>query len=85
MTRKTTEQLANEFINQLDLLHRKVRGPAHHMNAVRRGLAEFIHATQVDELMITGQIYDHAARVKSYEITMEQRAKLTSDKQRRAG
>jgi luciferase family oxidoreductase group 1 len=54
-------------------------------DTVRKGLAEFIHATQVDELMITGQIYDHAARVKSYAITMEQRAKLALDKQRRAG
>ena len=52
---------------------------------VRQGLAEFIQETQVDELMITGQIYDHAARVKSYELTMEARAKLTTDKHRRAG
>ena len=41
MTRKSTEQLANEFINQLDLVNRKVKGPEHHLNAVRRGLAEF--------------------------------------------
>jgi alkanesulfonate monooxygenase SsuD/methylene tetrahydromethanopterin reductase-like flavin-dependent oxidoreductase (luciferase family) len=54
-------------------------------DTVRKGIAEFIHATQIDELMITGQIYDHAARVRSYEITMEQREKLASDKQRRAG
>jgi alkanesulfonate monooxygenase SsuD/methylene tetrahydromethanopterin reductase-like flavin-dependent oxidoreductase (luciferase family) len=54
-------------------------------DTVRQGLAEFIHETEVDELMITGQIYDHAARVRSYEITMEQRAKLATDQQRRAG
>jgi luciferase family oxidoreductase group 1 len=54
-------------------------------DTVRKGIAEFIHATQIDELMITGQIYDHAARVRSYEITMEQREKLASDRQRRAG
>jgi hypothetical protein len=35
--------------------------------------------------MITAQIYDHAARVRSFEITMDQRAKLSADKQRRAG
>ena len=52
---------------------------------VRRGLAEFIHATEVDELMITAQIYDPAARVRSYELTMEQREKLRTDKQRRTG
>jgi alkanesulfonate monooxygenase SsuD/methylene tetrahydromethanopterin reductase-like flavin-dependent oxidoreductase (luciferase family) len=54
-------------------------------DTVRQGLAEFIHATQVDELMITAQIYDHAARVRSYELTMEARDKLMADKQRRAG
>jgi luciferase family oxidoreductase group 1 len=54
-------------------------------DTVRRGLAAFIHATQVDELMITAQIYDHAARVRSFELTMEARAKLMADKQRRAG
>ena len=54
-------------------------------DTVRRGLAEFIHATQVDELMITAQIYDHAARVRSFELTMEARDKLAIDKQRRAG
>jgi luciferase family oxidoreductase group 1 len=54
-------------------------------DTVRKGIAEFIHATGVDELMITAQIYDHAARVRSYEITMEQREKLAGDPQRRAG
>jgi luciferase family oxidoreductase group 1 len=63
------------------LMYSVVGGP----ETVRQGIAEFIHATKVDELMITGQIYDHAARVRSYEITMEQREKLASDKQRRAG
>ena len=63
------------------LMYSVVGGP----ETVRRGLAEFIHATQVDELMITAQIYDHESRVRSFEITMEQREKLASDKQRRAG
>lgn len=36
--------------------------------AVREGIEAFLEATQVDELMITGQIYDHAARVRSFEI-----------------
>ena len=35
---------------------------------VRRGLAEFVKATGADELMVTGQIHDHAARKRSYEI-----------------
>jgi luciferase family oxidoreductase group 1 len=35
---------------------------------VRRGLEAFVERTQADELMITGQIYDHAARLRSFEI-----------------
>ncbi len=52
---------------------------------VRQGLDEFIQETQVDELMITAHIYDHAARVRSFELTMEAREKLKTDRQRRAG
>jgi luciferase family oxidoreductase group 1 len=40
---------------------------------VRRQLNEFIARTGADELMITSQIYDHAARVHSYEIAAEVR------------
>ena len=54
-------------------------------DTVRQGLAEFIEETQVDELMITAQIYDHAARVRSFELTMEAREKLTAEQQRRVG
>ncbi|CAN5163953.1 LLM class flavin-dependent oxidoreductase [soil metagenome] len=38
---------------------------------VRIGLEGFIARTGADELMITSQIFDHAARLKSYEITAE--------------
>jgi luciferase family oxidoreductase group 1 len=37
--------------------------------AVRRGLAEFAERTKADELMVTAQIFDHAARLRSFEIT----------------
>ncbi len=37
-------------------------------DAVGRGLQQFIALTGADELMITAQIYDHAARRHSYEI-----------------
>ncbi|WP_424814738.1 LLM class flavin-dependent oxidoreductase [Roseococcus sp. YIM B11640] len=37
-------------------------------DAVRRGLDAFIARTGADELMITGQIHDHAARRRSFEI-----------------
>ena len=38
---------------------------------VRRGLEEFMDLTQADELMIVTSIYDHAARVRSYEIVAD--------------
>jgi luciferase family oxidoreductase group 1 len=41
---------------------------------VRRGLAEFIAATGADELMVTAQIHDHAARKRSFEILAGLRA-----------
>lgn len=38
---------------------------------VRRELQEFVARTGADELMVTCQMYDHAARLRSYEIAME--------------
>jgi luciferase family oxidoreductase group 1 len=35
---------------------------------VRRGIESFLHLTGVDELMLTSQIFDHAARLRSFEI-----------------
>jgi luciferase family oxidoreductase group 1 len=35
---------------------------------VRRGLEQFIDLTHADELMVVSAIYDHAARLRSYEI-----------------
>jgi luciferase family oxidoreductase group 1 len=40
---------------------------------VRRGLEEFVATTRVDELMVVSAIYDHAARMRSYEILAELR------------
>lgn len=40
-------------------------------DTVRKGLAEFIDRTGADELMITSQIFDHEARLHSYELTAE--------------
>jgi alkanesulfonate monooxygenase SsuD/methylene tetrahydromethanopterin reductase-like flavin-dependent oxidoreductase (luciferase family) len=40
-------------------------------DTVRRGLAAFIEQTNADELMITSHIYDHAARLRSYEIVRD--------------
>jgi luciferase family oxidoreductase group 1 len=38
---------------------------------VKEGLREFIARTGADELMITAQIYDHTARLRSFEIAAE--------------
>lgn len=38
---------------------------------VRQRMQEFIARTGADELMITSNIYDHAARLRSYEITAQ--------------
>jgi alkanesulfonate monooxygenase SsuD/methylene tetrahydromethanopterin reductase-like flavin-dependent oxidoreductase (luciferase family) len=45
-------------------------------DTVREGLAEFIERTGADELIITGQIFDHAARKESDSIVAAQHAKL---------
>ncbi|WP_437969725.1 LLM class flavin-dependent oxidoreductase [Sorangium sp. So ce260] len=44
---------------------------------VRRGLDAFITRTRADELMVTSQIFDHAARVRSFEITAQARDELS--------
>ena len=38
---------------------------------VQSGIAAFIRETGVDELMVTGQIFDHPARLRSFEIVAE--------------
>lgn len=44
--------------------------------SVRDGLAAFIERHRPDELMITANIYEHGARVRSFEIAAEVRAEL---------
>ena len=43
---------------------------------VRRGLAQFIDRTGADELIVAAQIYDHAKRLRSYEIVAATRAEM---------
>ena len=40
-------------------------------DTVHAALRDFIARTGADELMVTSQVFDHAARLKSYEITAE--------------
>jgi luciferase family oxidoreductase group 1 len=44
---------------------------------VRQGLKDFIDRTGADELMIASQMFDHAARLRSYEIASEVRESLS--------
>ena len=44
---------------------------------VKIGLEAFIERTAADELMITSQVYDHAARLRSFEITANVRQSLS--------
>jgi len=45
---------------------------------VRRGLAAFVERTRADELIIAGHIYDHTARLRSYEIAADAHRQLAS-------
>jgi alkanesulfonate monooxygenase SsuD/methylene tetrahydromethanopterin reductase-like flavin-dependent oxidoreductase (luciferase family) len=38
---------------------------------VRRGLERFLEVTGADELIVAAAIYDHAARLRSYELLAE--------------
>jgi luciferase family oxidoreductase group 1 len=43
---------------------------------VRRGLASFVERTGTDELMVVSALFDHAARLKSFELAMAARESL---------
>ena len=45
-------------------------------DAVGRGLQDFIGQTQVDEIIITANIYEHAARLKSFGMIAEIHARF---------
>jgi len=46
--------------------------------AVRAGLEAFVDKHRPDEIMVTAQIYDHAARVRSFEIAAQARDALAT-------
>lgn len=47
---------------------------------VRRGLAAFIEETGVDEIMLAGQIFDHQARLRSFEILAGVRQTMAAER-----
>lgn len=53
------------------------------LETVQGGLEAFLERTQVDELMVTAAIYDHAARVKSFERVAQVRDRMSGASARR--
>jgi alkanesulfonate monooxygenase SsuD/methylene tetrahydromethanopterin reductase-like flavin-dependent oxidoreductase (luciferase family) len=49
------------------------------VETVRAGMRAFIERTGADELMVTSQVFDHAARLRSYELLAGIRDELASD------
>jgi luciferase family oxidoreductase group 1 len=49
-------------------------------DTVERGLAAFIEKTGVDEVMVTASIFDHAQRLRSFEIVAEVRDALADQR-----
>jgi alkanesulfonate monooxygenase SsuD/methylene tetrahydromethanopterin reductase-like flavin-dependent oxidoreductase (luciferase family) len=52
---------------------------------VQAGIERFVAQTAADELMITAQIFDHAARLRSYEIVAKLAAPGAADATAQAG
>lgn len=52
---------------------------------VRKGLEEIVEATGADEVIATGAIYDHAARVRSFEIAAQVFKEMNEREHARAG
>ena len=48
-------------------------------DTVRQGLAGFLARTGADELLVTAQIYDHAARLRSFEIVADIQRQLGAE------
>ena len=53
------------------LQHALARAVVGSVETVARGLDAFIAETGADELMVTAQVFDHAARLRSFELTMK--------------
>jgi luciferase family oxidoreductase group 1 len=49
-------------------------------NTVRRGIEDFLALTKADELMVTGHIFDHKARLRSFALAAEAREAMAAEK-----
>ncbi len=52
-------------------------------DTVRKKLHEFIRMTNADEIMVTANIYDHPARLKSFRIAAELFAEFNAEEAKR--
>ena len=74
-----------DFEQRLDSVERELLGEALSCafvgapETVRRGLEGFLARTGADELIVSGQIHDHAARLRSYAMLAEVRDQLGTD------
>jgi luciferase family oxidoreductase group 1 len=66
--------LAEKAMASQSLLCSVVGAPA----TVERGLRKFIEVTRPDELMVTGLLYSHEARLRSYELVAAARERLSA-------
>ncbi len=48
-------------------------------DTVREGLRAFVAHTGADELMVTAQVHDHAARLRSFELVADVRARMARE------
>jgi alkanesulfonate monooxygenase SsuD/methylene tetrahydromethanopterin reductase-like flavin-dependent oxidoreductase (luciferase family) len=56
---------------EMELRHTFAYAAIGSKDTVREALDEFVELTHADELMIASHVYDHAARLRSYEIVAE--------------
>jgi luciferase family oxidoreductase group 1 len=60
-------QPADRLFVDHSLAHAIVGGP----ETVKAGLAAFLQRTRADEVIVTSQVYDHAARLRSFELAAQ--------------
>ena len=75
-------------VERIEASEMELNGVAHSLacsvigdnDTVREGLRSIIDQTGADELMLTAQIYDHTARLRSFEIGAQVRDELSAGK-----
>jgi luciferase family oxidoreductase group 1 len=66
-------------VERAGVQHAMSRAQVGSPETVRRGIEAFIRETAVDELMVAGQIFDHQARLRSFEIVASIHAAMAGE------